>query len=76
MEMKSKLQEMVLWGKHIFNYHPDWLPMEINSLNRIIGLKYGFTSVVLTEPANPQETAYIVAKRFNEVFEQGFQPKE
>jgi len=76
MEMNAKLQAMNHWDKHIFNYHPDWLPKEINSLNRILGLKYEFTSVVLTEPANPQETAYIVAKRFNEVFEQGFQPKE
>jgi len=63
-EVKVKLKEMLQWGKHIFNYHPDWLPKEINSLNKVLGFKYDFTPIVLTEPANPQETAFIVQKVF------------
>jgi hypothetical protein len=70
-EMRAKLEKIVQWNKHIFNYHPNWLPKEINTLNRILGYKYGFTSTVLTEPENPQETAYIVDKTFNDIFGRG-----
>ena len=63
-EMQAKLKEMLQWGKLIFNYHPDWLPKEINTLNKVLGFKYEFTSTLLTEPSNPQETAFIVAKLF------------
>jgi hypothetical protein len=63
-DLLSKLRQMLQWGKHIFNYHPDWLPMEVNTLNKALGFKYGFTPTVLTEPGTPQETAFIVAKIF------------
>jgi hypothetical protein len=63
-ELQSKLRQMIHWGKRIFNYHPDWLPKEVNTLNRVLGFKHEFTSVVLTEPGTPQETAFIVAKIF------------
>ncbi|MBK9926415.1 MAG: hypothetical protein IPP66_14160 [Anaerolineales bacterium] len=68
-EMKAQLEKMLRWGKHIFNYHPNWLPKEVNTLNRILGYKYGFTSTVLTEPENLQETAHIIEKTFNRIFE-------
>ena len=64
-EVRIKLLEMLQWGKQIFNYHPDWLPREINTLNKVLGFKYEFTNAVLTEPATPQETAYILAKIFD-----------
>jgi len=64
-EMKAKLKEMLHWGKLIFNYHPDCLPKEVNTLNKVLGFKYEFTPTLLTEPANPQETALIVAKLFD-----------
>lgn len=64
-ELQSKLRQMIHWGKHIFNYHPDWLPKEVNSLNRVLGFKHEFTPVALTEPGNPRETAFIVAKIFD-----------
>lgn len=68
-EVSAKLEKMLSWKKQIFNYHPNWLPKEINTLNRILGYKYGFTSTVLTEPENPQETAYIIDKTFHKMFE-------
>lgn len=64
-ELQSKLRQMIHWRKHIFNYHPDWLPKEVNTLNKILGFKHEFTPVVLTEPGTPQETAFIVAKIFD-----------
>jgi hypothetical protein len=67
-EIKGRLKEMLGWGKHILNYHPDWLPKEVNTLNRVLGYKYEFTPALLTEPANPQETAYIAAKLFERNF--------
>jgi len=67
-EVKAKLEKMLHWGKRIFNYHPDWLPKEVNTLNRVLGYKYEFTPALLTEPANPQETAFIVAKFFDQIF--------
>lgn len=65
IELQSKLRQMIQWGKHIFNYHPDWLPKEVNRLNRVLGFKHEFTPTVLTEPGNPQETAFILKKIFD-----------
>ncbi len=65
VEIRLKLQEMLQWGKHIFNYHPDWLPKEVNTLNRILGFKHEFTPTLLIEPANPRETSFIVQKVFD-----------
>jgi hypothetical protein len=67
--MKAKMEKMLHWEKHIFNYHPNWLPKEVNTLNRILGYKYGFTSTVLTEPENPQEINLIIKNTFNQIFE-------
>jgi hypothetical protein len=64
-EVRGKLKEMIGWGKQVFNYHPEWLSNEINTLNRSLGYKYGFTPIVLTEPGNVHETASIVAKVFD-----------
>ena len=72
VEVCAQLERMLGWGKIIFNYHPDWLPKEINTLNKILGYKHEFTPIALTEPANPQETAFIVNKKFNEAFTKGF----
>jgi len=65
VEVRAKILEMLQWGKHIFNYHPDWLPKEIHTLNKVLGFKYEFSPKVLTEPATLQETAFIVAKIFD-----------
>lgn len=73
-EIRAHLERMLHWGKLIFNYHPNWLPKEVNTLNQILGYKHEFTPIVLTEPANPQETAFIVEKKFNEAFTKGFKP--
>ena len=67
-EIKSKLKEMVGWGKIIINYHPDWLPKEINTLNKVLGYKYEFTPTMLTEPETPHDTAFITAKLFERFF--------
>ena len=66
-EVKIKLMEMLQWGKHIFNYHPEWLPTEVNTLNRVLGFKYGFTEQVLVEPGNIEETGIIVARTFDRI---------
>ena len=66
-EVKGKLKEMVGWGKQVFNYHPEWLPNEVNTLNRALGYKYGFTSRVLVEPCNVQEVVSIVTKAFEHI---------
>ena len=63
-EIKGKLKEMLGWGKQVFNYHPEWLSNEVNTLNRALGYKNGFSPVVLTEPGNAQELAFIAAKTF------------
>ncbi|HAV77103.1 MAG TPA: hypothetical protein DCX53_07100 [Anaerolineae bacterium] len=67
-ELKAKLKEMIGWGRQVINYHPEWLTHDVNTLNRALGFKYGFTPVVLTEPGNAQETASIVAKTFERMF--------
>ena len=66
-EVKGKVKEMIGWGKQIFNYHPEWLTNETNSINRTLRYKYGFTKIVLTEPGNAQEIAFIVNKTFNQL---------
>jgi len=67
----SKFKEMLGWGKRIINYHPDWLPKEIYSLNRALGFKYKLTKHFLTEPEDPQQTANVLALEFNEIFNRG-----
>ena len=66
-EVRAKLEKMIQWKKQVFNYHPNWLPNEINTLNRTLGFKHGFTETVLTEPENPQETIYIIQKTFSDM---------
>jgi len=66
-EIKGKLKEMIGWGKQLFNYHPEWLPNEINTLNRVLGYKYGFTPILLTEPGNSQEVNSIVTRTFDQM---------
>lgn len=67
-EITSRFKEMLGWGKLIINYHADWLPKDVNTLNRALGFKYEFTPTLLTEPSTPQETAYITAKLFDGYF--------
>jgi hypothetical protein len=66
-EIKVKFKEMLHWGKHIFNYHPEWLSNEVNTLNRVLGFKYGFTKQVLIEPGNIEETGIIIARTFDRI---------
>ena len=71
-EVKAKLKDLTRWGKQIFNYHPDWLPIEVNPLNKVLGYKLEITPTFLTEPSTPQETAFLV----NKLFERHFMPTE
>ncbi|PWB73190.1 MAG: hypothetical protein C3F07_10065 [Anaerolineales bacterium] len=64
----SKLREMLGWQKQILNYHPDWLPGRVKSLNRLLKLKHKLTPHYLTEPGNPQEAIDLVALLFDEMF--------
>lgn len=67
----SRLREMLGQGRRIVNYHPDWLPKEVHSLNRELGLKYKLTKYYLTEPETPQETAQALQIEFGDMFDQG-----
>lgn len=67
----SRFREMLGWGKLILNYHPDWLPKEIHSMNRALGLKYKVSKHYLTEPENPKQAADLIATEFNEMFSRG-----
>lgn len=69
-DIRDKLERMISkWGKHVFNYHPEWLPREIHKLNDELEYQLGFTPNVLIEPRNPEQTADIVAQKFDEAFQ-------
>lgn len=67
-EIREKLTKFLQWKKRVFNYHPEWLPPGVRSLNRELGFKAGFTPIHLFEPENAQQTIYIVTKSFDESF--------
>lgn len=69
-EVREKLKDLIQWNKLIFNYHPESLPGGIRTLNRELGFKYGFTDVVIIEPADPAQTARIISATFDKLFEQ------
>ncbi|MCK6539506.1 MAG: hypothetical protein L6Q26_05560 [Anaerolineales bacterium] len=71
VEVKIILERMLHWNKRIVNYHPGWLPKEINTLNRTLGLKYKLTRHYLTESEDPKQTADLTAVEFDEMFAQG-----
>lgn len=71
VEIGAKLEKMLHWNKRIVNYHPGWLPKEVHTLNRALGLKYKLTRHYLTEPEDPRQTADIVTIEFNEMFGRG-----
>jgi hypothetical protein len=67
----GRLREMLGWGKRIVNYHPGWLPKEVHSVNRALGLKYKLSKYYLTEPENPEDGANALKIEFGEMFNQG-----
>jgi hypothetical protein len=67
----GRFREMLGWGSRIVNYHPDWLPKEVHSLNRELGLKYKLSKDYLTEPETPQDTAQMLKIEFGEMFDKG-----
>jgi len=69
-EILEKLTKLVHWNKLIFNYHPEYLPREIRTLNRELGFKPGYTEIFLIEPENPEQTIQIVSKTFDKLFDQ------
>lgn len=69
-EVREKLKDLIQWNKLVFNYHPENLPSDIRTLNREFGFKYGFTDIVLIEPADPAQTARIIASTFEKLFQQ------
>jgi hypothetical protein len=70
-EIREKLTKLVQWNKLIFNYHPELvLPREVHSLNRELGFKPGYTDLFLIEPENPLQTAGIISRTFEKIFNQ------
>jgi hypothetical protein len=67
-EIREKLTKMVHWNMLIFNYHPEYLPHEVRTLNRELGFKPGYTDIFLIEPENPGQTVQIVSKTFEKIF--------
>ena len=72
-EIREKLTKLVHWNKLIFNYHPEYLPHDVRTLNRELGLKAGYTEIFLIEPENPGQTLQIVSKTFDKLFNQPIQ---
>ena len=68
-EIRERLKDLIQWNKLIFNYHPENLPTEIRTLNRELGFKYGFTDLVLIEPADPAQTSRIIISTFEKIFQ-------
>lgn len=69
-EIREKLTKLVHWNRLIFNYHPEYLPREVRTLNRELGFKPGYTEIFLIEPENPEQTIQIVSKTFDKLFSQ------
>jgi hypothetical protein len=70
-EIREKLTKLMHWNKLIFNYHPEErLPREVHRLNKELGMKAGYTERYLIEPENPQQTVQIIAKTFDQMFNQ------
>ena len=69
-EVREKLTKLVQWNKLIFNYHPEYLPREVRTLNRELGFKAGYTELFLIEPEDPAQTLQIVSKTFDKLFSQ------
>jgi hypothetical protein len=70
-EIREKLTKLIHWNKLIFNYHPEErLSREVHRLNKELGMKVGFTERFLIEPENPQQTVQIIAKTFDQMFNQ------
>jgi hypothetical protein len=69
VELREKLLRFIQWNKWLFNYHPGWLPAEVRPLNRELGFKPGFTEFFLTEPEDPAQTADILARTFDRLFQ-------
>jgi hypothetical protein len=69
-EIREKLAKLAHWNKLIFNYHPEYVPSEIRTLNRELGFKAGYTEIFLIEPENPGQTIQIVSKTFDKLFDQ------
>ena len=67
-EMRNILKSMLQNGQYIYNYHPDWLPRDIHTLNDELGLQFGFTPQLLVEPRNVEQVADIVNRTFNNLF--------
>jgi len=67
-EMRGILKNMLQNGQHIFNYHPNWLPKEIHTLNDELGFQFGFTQQFLVEPRNVQQVSNIVNRTFTSSF--------
>ena len=69
VEVREKLLRLIQWNKWLFNYHPGWLLTEVRTLNRELGFKPGFTEYFLTEPEDPAQTADILSRTFDRLFQ-------
>lgn len=69
-EIREQLTKIIHWDKLIFNYHPEYLPREVRTLNRELGFKVGFTKIHLIEPQDPAQTVDIVSRTFDKIFSQ------
>ena len=68
MEMRGVFKSMLQNGQHLFNYHPNWLPKEIHTLNDELGFQFGFTPRLLVEPRNVEQLSDIINRTFNSLF--------
>lgn len=69
-DIRQNMRSLIRWNKHIFNYHPKWLPPEIHTLNQELDFNYGFSDHYLIAPETPQQTAHIVTVSLDKLFTQ------
>lgn len=72
-EIRLQLQNLLRWGKVMFNYHPRRYSLHYRSLNEELDFQYGFTEHYLVAPQNTGQVLQKVEESFDRIFMQGMQ---
>ena len=72
-EVRGYVQDLLHWGKIIFNYHPRRHALHYLSLNEELDFNYGFTEHYLVAPQNTEQVLKKVEESFGEIFMRGME---
>ena len=72
-EIRGHLQDLLHWGKVVFNYHPRRHALRYLSLNEELDFSYGFTEHYLVAPQNTEQILKKVDESFGEIFVRGME---